>query len=583
MESVLKFLIRLQASEGNVLNVARQPTARLDAISQKAQGVGASLRRAFSFEGLKSSFMSIPGMQFLTNPYTLVAGAIGAIIKIGASAEQTSVAFTTLVGSETKAKSMLDEIAKFASASPFGKLDLTENAKTMLNFGVETGRVLPLLKRLGDISGGNKSKLQSLSLVLGQVSAAGKLQGQDNLQFINAGFNPLQELMKMTGKSYAELQDMMSKGQITFENVVQAISHATGEGGKFFGMMNAQSQTVAGKFSTIGDEVIKTAVGIYKKLQPVILKVLDIAMSVVEKISAELPKVIDIIGKVVGFLSNFKLELLLLSGVVGVAMLTVKAYSIGLAIYAGVVGTVSTVTKAWAGVQALLNTVLSLNPIGLVIIGVAALTAVVVACWNRFAGFRAFMLTMWETMKGFGNIIKDFVIDRLQSLLSGLGKVGQALSKLFSGDFKGAWQGALEGVKDISGITAAEKAFNSTKSLVSGVKTSYDANYSKENSKDKAGKSSERAEIKTPQTKGSKTESVIFGAGNDKGRKGRGGKTAEALATGGTRNTSITMNISKFFDNINVTMADKTDTAELERIVLRSMNRALAIATSTER
>ena len=77
----------------------------------------------------------------------------------------------------------------------------------MLNFGVETGRVLPLLKQLGDISGGNKDRLQSLSLVLGQVSAAGRLQGQDNLQFINAGFNPLQELAKMTGKSYAELQD----------------------------------------------------------------------------------------------------------------------------------------------------------------------------------------------------------------------------------------------------------------------------------------------------------------------------------------------------------------------------------------
>ena len=177
-----------------------------------------------------------------------------------------TVAFTTLVGSETKAKGMLDEISNFAAKTPFGKLDLTENAKTMLNFGVETGKVLPLLKQLGDISGGNKQTLQSLSLVLGQVSA-GKLAGQDNLQFINAGFNPLQELAKMTGESYAKLQDRMSKGQITFENVVQAIQHATGEGGKFFGMMDKKSQTVAGKWSTILDNVQTSAVNMFGQVQ----------------------------------------------------------------------------------------------------------------------------------------------------------------------------------------------------------------------------------------------------------------------------------------------------------------------------
>ena len=263
MDSVLKFLIKLQADGGNVLTVARQTSTQLDDISRKARTTGARLREAFSFSTLKSSLMSIPGMELLTNPYALVAGAVGAITKIGAEAEQTAVAFTTLVGSEAKAKGMLDEISRFAAKTPFGKLDLTENAKTMLNFGVETERVLPLLKQLGDISGGDKQKLQSLSLVLGQVSAAGKLAGQDNLQFINAGFNPLQELAKMTGESYAKLQDRMSKGQITFENVVQAIQHATGEGGKFFGMMDKKSQTVAGKWSNIIDNVQTSAVNMF--------------------------------------------------------------------------------------------------------------------------------------------------------------------------------------------------------------------------------------------------------------------------------------------------------------------------------
>ena len=586
MDSVLKFLIKLQADGGNVLTVARQTSTQLDDISRKARATGARLREAFSFSSLKSSLMSIPGMGLLTNPYALAAGAVGAITKIGVEAEQTSVAFTTLVGSETKAKGMLNEIAKFAAASPFGKLDLTENAKTMLNFGVETGRVLPLLKQLGDISGGNKDRLQSLSLVLGQVSAAGRLQGQDNLQFINAGFNPLQELAKMTGKSYAELQDKMSKGQITFENVTQAIRHATGAGGKFFGMMDKQSQTAAGKFATVKDIVIQQAVDIYGKLQPLISKILDLLIKIVPVISSGIMKVIHGIEHVIDFVLRFKTEIGYLAAVIGVAAVVFNAHAIAMMGYAAVMGVITAATRIWTAVQWLLNVAMSANPIGLIIIGIAALVAAVVYCWNKFAGFRAFILTMWDTLKGLGNIIKEYVINRFNEMLSGLGKLGEALRKLFTGDFKGAASAATEGFKKLSGAESAAKAVSGTKRLIGKVGGNYQAHLQDERSKDKKKQTAESGnKISTPGLVGS-TEAVVFGKEKPgKGKKGRKGgrKSAEEIATGGTRNTSISMHIGKFFDNINVYMNDKTDTAELERTILQSMNRALAIAASIDR
>lgn len=586
MDSVLKFLIKLQADGGNVLTVSRQTSNQLDEISRRARATGARLREAFSFSSLKSSLMSIPGMGLLTNPYALAAGAVGAITKIGAEAEQTSVAFTTLVGSETKAKGMLDEIAKFAAASPFGKLDLTENAKTMLNFGVETGRVLPLLKQLGDISGGNKDRLQSLSLVLGQVSAAGRLQGQDNLQFINAGFNPLQELAKMTGKSYAELQDKMSKGQITFENVTQAIRHATGAEGKFFGMMDKQSQTAAGKFATVLDIITQQAVDIYSKIQPLISKTLNLLIKIIPVISSGITKVINVIEGVIEFVSRFKTEIGYLAAVVGVAAVVFNAHAIALTAYAAVMGIVTAATRIWTGVQWLLNVAMSANPIGLIIIGIAALVAAVVYCWNKFAGFRAFILTMWDTLKGFGNIIKDYIINRFNEMLSGLGKLGEALRKLFTGDFKGAASAATEGLKKLSGAESVAKAVSGTKQLIGKVGGNYQAHLQNERSKDKKKQAAGSGnKISTPGLVGS-TEAVVFGKEKPgKGKKGRKGgrKSAEEIATGGTRNTSISMHIGKFFDNINVYMNDKTDTAELERTILQSINRALAIATSTDR
>ena len=105
MDSVLKFLIKLQADQGNVLTVAHQTTQQLDEISQKARSVGGRLREAFSFSNFKSSLMDIPGMSFLMNPYTMIAAGVGAIAKLGAQAEQTSTAVFTGCGSGSSSSS----------------------------------------------------------------------------------------------------------------------------------------------------------------------------------------------------------------------------------------------------------------------------------------------------------------------------------------------------------------------------------------------------------------------------------------------------------------------------------------------
>lgn len=585
MDSVLKFLIKLQADGGNVVAVARQTSDRLDEISRRARTVSSRLREAFSFSNFKSSLMSIPGMEFLTNPYTMIAAGVGAVAKLGAQAEQTNVAFTTLVGSETKAASMLNEITKFAAESPFGKLGLTENAQTMLNFGVASDKVLDYLKQLGDISGGDKNRLSSLSLVLGQVSAAGKLAGQDLLQFINAGFNPLQELQTMTGKSYAELQEMMSKGQITFENVTQAMAHATAEGGKFHGMMQKQSETVAGKWSTVMDNAQEEVVQMFGQIKSPLSDLLDTVNAALPTVFGVLQRLFGILAGGLKFVMEYRMEIALLAGVVGVAVGISKAYTAALMVYQGVQTAISIATKAWTAAQWLLNAALNANPIGIVITVVAALAAAVVWAWNKFAGFRAFLLTMWDVVKGFGGILKDYIIDRFHDMLSGLGKLGEALKKLFSGDFEGAAKSAKDGFKELSGANAAMNAVNKTKTVLSGASAAYQGHYAEETAKDRAASTKEHG-ISTPGLKGSSQE-VVFGSGTGNGKKGSSGKggrkSAEALATGGTRNTSITMNISKFFDYINVYMNDRTDTAELEERIIQSMNRALAIATSTER
>lgn len=120
-------------------------------------------------------------------------------------------------------------------------------------------------------------------------------------------------------------------------------------------------------------------------------------------------------------------------------------------ILSGATGVASAAQWAW-------NAALTANPIGLVIVGVAALVGVVALCWNKFEGFRNVLFKGWEMLKLFGNTIKTYVVDRFKGLLSGLSGVGKALMHFFKGEWSQAWQTGKQAASDLVGVDAAKKA-----------------------------------------------------------------------------------------------------------------------------
>ena len=589
MDNVLKFLIQISSNSGNVVSVVRNVSSQLDNLHTKAGKLKNELNKAFNFDGLKNAFSSIPGAEFLTNPLVMAGAGVTAVANLGAQAESTAVAFKTLVGDETKAGEMLKGIEDFANHSPFGKMELAEGAQQMLSFGVSAEKVLPLMKQLGDVSGGNKDRFASLALVMGQVSSTGYLMGQDLMQFINAGFNPIEELSKMTGKSGPELKNMMSKGQITAENVAQALEHATSKGGKFYGMMEAKSQTLEGRMSTLQDTIASEAVKLSQDINSPIGQLVDQVTSLIPTIFSGLQSIFKAIGAVISFVVKFKDVLIVLGAVAGGLFVVWKAFNAILMAYRVIILTCQVATATWTVVQWALNTAFLASPIGWIVLAVGALTAAIVYAWNNFSGFRAFLITMWDVIKQFGTILKNFLIDRIYDMVTGLGDLASGLLKLFNGDFAGAVASFGEGIKKVSGVNALKTLANSTKDVVSGISSSYNKTLKAEQAKDAKKKkqestSSSKSTISSPTNKGS--SKVIFGEDKKKDKKkkkGKGGRSAEEIATGGKRSMAITMNISKFFDTIHVHMTDKTDTLELERIVVQCLNRSLAIATSTDR
>lgn len=173
------------------------------------------------------------------------------VVKVRGEIQALEVSFATLLGSEEKATRLFSEIREFEVKTPMTLEPLAKGAQTLLGFGVAAEKVMPILRQIGDISMGNAERFQSLILAFAQASANGKLMGQDLLQMVNAGFNPLSIISERTGKSIAVLRDEMSKGEISAQMMEEAFAAATAEGGKFYGMLEAQSQTINGALSNL--------------------------------------------------------------------------------------------------------------------------------------------------------------------------------------------------------------------------------------------------------------------------------------------------------------------------------------------
>lgn len=172
------------------------------------------------------------------------------LVNVRGEMESLEMSFEILAGKEW-GKRLFADIKDYAVKTPMLLGDLAKGAQTLLAFNIAAEDVMPILRAIGDISMGNADKFNSLVLAFSQMSSTGKLMGQDLLQMINAGFNPLSVISEQTGKSIGVLKEEMAAGSLSAEMITQAFMDATAEGGKFYGMLDTQSKGVKGSISNL--------------------------------------------------------------------------------------------------------------------------------------------------------------------------------------------------------------------------------------------------------------------------------------------------------------------------------------------
>ena len=348
---------------------------------------GSKLKTWFS-----EALNSLPGIA--TNPLILAGAVIGGSIKKGMEADLQQTNITTLLkGDVEKAKALYAQLSDYGVKTPYDKAGLIEAQKTMMSFGLSSEFAFGKLKNIGDIAMGDAQKMKSLSLAFAQATSAGKLQGQDLLQMINAGFNPLQVISERTGESMAKLKERMSKGGISAQELAQAFEWATDKQGLFYQGAEKAGETLSGKFNKMMDSITELALKVYEAISPILSPLVELTAIIFSNI-----------GNGIGWLIQKFQEgnpiILTIAGAIGIfttALILHNTYT--------AIATAWQNRLSWAVIKT--NLAFLANPITWIIAGIIALIAIITYCIVGVSGWGK----AWDnTVQGMKYLWEAFIL-----------------------------------------------------------------------------------------------------------------------------------------------------------------------------
>ncbi len=426
-------------------------------VNRSGQTAGKRFGGAFTSASM-SPIRKLGGAVAAVGFVALGASGLTAGLKTAAGMENARIAFTTMLGSAQKADLFLRDLGKFAAKTPFEFPELQTAASSLISAGIEAKNVIPIMTSLGNATSGmgtGSEGVKRATVALQQMNAAGRITGEDLNQLRDAGIPVYDLLAKATGKSKEEVAKLAQTGKLGKKELQQMMDAlASGKGlERFNGLMDKQSASLSGMFSTLKDTVNMTLANMVAPALPAIKGAMG---NISAGIQTAAPKIVSGLGVAVGYvrehfvpaflrlvefmrnrllpavreagaavIRNFgptmrevagvvKNQLLpalaslgrvfvdeilpaikrasefygkhrttinALAIVVGTFVLALKAWRLGIM-------AVAAVTKAFAAVQAALNAVMAMNPIGLVVIAIAALAAGLIYAYKNSETFR---------------------------------------------------------------------------------------------------------------------------------------------------------------------------------------------------
>ena len=256
--------LRVEAAEArNILQgIGTSAEQEGDRIDEAMKKIGASVAGVFAVSKVK---------DFITQ-----------VANVRGEFQQLEAAFKVLTGDAGVAENLMSQLIHTAATTPFGVTDISNAARQLLAYGVEADKVNETLIRLGDICAGLSIPIGDLAYLYGTTMTQGRLYTADLNQFLGRGIPLADELAKQFGVAKEEIKKMVEEGKVGFPEVQQAIINLTNEGGKFGGLMEAQSKTITGQLSNLQDGFEQMFNEIGKSTEGVISESISLASTLVE-------------------------------------------------------------------------------------------------------------------------------------------------------------------------------------------------------------------------------------------------------------------------------------------------------------
>ena len=207
---------------------------------------------------------------------------VSQVTKVRGEFQQLEVAFNTMLGSKEQADTLMSQLVRTAAITPFDMQGVANGAKQLLAYGTAAEDVNGTLVRLGDIAAGLSIPLNDLVYLYGTTMTQGQLFTMDLRQFQGRGIPLADELAKQFGVTKDKVSELVTAGKVGFPEVQKAIESMTNEGGKFGGLMEAQSKTITGQISNIEDAIATMFNEIGKENESIINSALSGASYLVE-------------------------------------------------------------------------------------------------------------------------------------------------------------------------------------------------------------------------------------------------------------------------------------------------------------
>ncbi len=343
----------ITGDNSNVLDAFRGVQDGVRRTQQVVESSGKSIEDVF--DKIKSlantAFVGFTAKEFITT-----------LAQVRGEFQQLEVAFNTMLGSKEKADALMGQLVELAATTPFDLKGVASGAKQLLAYGLEAEKVTDTMRRLGDIAAGLGLQIGDLAWLYGTTLTQGRMYAEDLNQFTGRGIPMIAELAKQFGVAESEVKQLVTDGKVGFPQVEQAIKNLTDEGGKFGGLMEAQSHTIIGQISNIKDSIDMAFNELGQQSEGVINTVLAGVSSAVENWRQ--------IGKVI-------LETIAVYGTYKAAVMTVTAVH---AVQATGIAALTTAEKIHYGwlvmcekAQRLLNATMLANPYVLLVTAVGAL------------------------------------------------------------------------------------------------------------------------------------------------------------------------------------------------------------------